>query len=317
MDLISKLSLYLMAAAIMTTAPASANNDELLITDFTAATADLGWYVVNDNVMGGRSEGDFALQDNELHFSGRTNTNGGGFSSIRTNRIKLDLSDYAGIRLRAKGDGRRYTWRLATNARWRGRPVSYWAEFDTVSGEWVTADIPFSAFVPRFRGMQLDGPALDTRTITGMGLMIYDGNDGGFDLRLDHVHAYAENVPFSLSQYQWTSRVLVVSAANSSDKYLQRQVDDVKSTRPEFMDRDMVLVTLVEDGVAAAGGRTLTSEDIDRTRAALDIRTGDFAVRLVGKDGTVKLATETATPMAEIYALIDTMPMRRREQDER
>jgi hypothetical protein len=39
---------------------------ELLLTDFTSGSSDLGWYVVNDNVMGGRSEGDFEQQQGEL-----------------------------------------------------------------------------------------------------------------------------------------------------------------------------------------------------------------------------------------------------------
>ena len=163
----------------------------LALTDFTADTADLGWYVVNDNVMGGRSDGTFAEHDGTLVFTGNTNTNGGGFSSIRTKSLDLDLSLYAGIRLRVKGDGRRYTWRLATNARWRGGEIGYWAEFDTRDGEWMTVDVPFSNFVPRFRGTRLDGPALDPTEIRGMGLMIYDGKDGLFGLHLDSVHAYS------------------------------------------------------------------------------------------------------------------------------
>ena len=164
---------------------------DLLVTDFTAGNADLGWYVVNDNVMGGRSEGGFDMEDTTLVFTGRTNTRGGGFSSIRTRELDLDLSGHSGIRVRVMGDGRRYTWRLTTTARWRGRQVGYWADFDTIDGEWSTVDIPFSAFVPQFRGYRLDGPALDTTRITGMGLMIYDKLDGAFSLHLDSVHAYA------------------------------------------------------------------------------------------------------------------------------
>ena len=169
----------------------SASEQDLLMTDFTRSSADLGWYVVNDNVMGGRSEGDFTQSQGEIHFSGRTNTRGGGFSSIRTQSLQLDLSNHEGIRLRVKGDGRRYTWRLTTTARWRGREVSYWADFETSKGEWQTVDIPFSGFVPRFRGYQLDGPELDIARITGMGLMIYDNLDGPFELQLDSVRAYA------------------------------------------------------------------------------------------------------------------------------
>ena len=44
---------------------------ELLLTDFTSGSPELGWYVVNDNVMGGRSEGDFEQQPGELRFAGQ------------------------------------------------------------------------------------------------------------------------------------------------------------------------------------------------------------------------------------------------------
>jgi hypothetical protein len=164
----------------------------LLLTDFMSGSPHFGWYVLNDNVMGGRSEGAFELRDGMLHFSGDTNTNGGGFSSIRTDAMQLDLSNYAGIRLRVKGDGRRYTWQLTTTARWRGRPVSYWADFDTTDDEWTTADVPFASFIPKFRGTRLDGPPLKPSQITGMGLMIYDNRDGPFNLYLDSVSAYTD-----------------------------------------------------------------------------------------------------------------------------
>jgi len=164
---------------------------ELLLTDFTSNSSDLGWYVLNDNVMGGRSEGDFEQEQGALRFAGRTNTQGGGFSSIRTKPMQLDLSKHAGIQLRVKGDGRRYTWRLTTDARWRGRPVSYWADFETLNGTWSVVNVPFSSFIPQYRGYQLDGPELDAGQITGMGLMIYDKKDGAFELHLASVHAYS------------------------------------------------------------------------------------------------------------------------------
>jgi monofunctional biosynthetic peptidoglycan transglycosylase len=145
--------------------------------------------------MGGRSEGDFRIEESELHFAGRTNTDGGGFSSIRTTPVQLDLSEYAGIRLKVRGDGRRYTWRLTTVARWRGREISYWADFDTQEDAWSTVDIPFSRFVPQYRGTRLDGPELDAGQITGMGLMIYDKLDGPFQMRLASVHAYPVQAP--------------------------------------------------------------------------------------------------------------------------
>jgi hypothetical protein len=284
-----------------------------LLTDFTSNSADLGWYVVNDNVMGGRSEGDFQVEQGELYFAGRTNTRGGGFSSIRTNPLRLDVSAHTGIRLHVKGDGRRYTWRLSTAARWRGREVSYWADFEAPEGTWSVADIPFSRFVPRFRGMQLEGLPFDSSQIRGMGLMIYDQQDGPFELQLASVSAYSAQAPFTLREYQWKRRVLIVSAPTDSDEDLVKQQEALLSSAAEFAERDLLLVTLVDGSVSTAGDRQLGAAEIASTRAALGIETGAFALRLIGKDGSIKLSRATAVPMEKIYALIDSMPMRQRE----
>ena len=164
--------------------------DTMMLSEFTGVTTDVEWYIQNDNVMGGQSQGMFEITSNELIFSGNTNTDGGGFSSIRTNSLNFDLSDRSGIRVKVKGDGRRYTWHLQTDARWRGRSVNYWADFNTSMDEVVSVDIPFTSFVPQFRGFKLDGPELNTRQITQLGLYIYDKNDGPFELVLLSVEAH-------------------------------------------------------------------------------------------------------------------------------
>jgi hypothetical protein len=194
---IGRRTFSLMLGSIMANLPGpplnasdSESEGQLMITDFTSESADLGWFTQNDNVMGGRSQGGFEQAHGELIFSGSTNTNGGGFSSIRTQALQLDLSSYDGIRLRVKGDGRRYTWQLQTNARWRGWRINYWAEFETLADEWRIVDIPFSNFYPQFRGFKLDGPELDRGQITEMGLYIYDKKDGPFELRMTSVDSY-------------------------------------------------------------------------------------------------------------------------------
>ena len=162
----------------------------LILSEFTGDSPDLGWYIQNDNVMGGQSQGSFEIVSDELIFSGNTNTDGGGFSSIRTHPLQLNLSDRSGIRVKVKGDGRRYTWHLQTDARWRGRSVNYWADFNTSADEVASVDIPFTSFVPQFRGFKLNGPELNTQQITQLGLYIYDKNDGPFELILLSVEAY-------------------------------------------------------------------------------------------------------------------------------
>ena len=191
----SMLSLGIILLALpslLVNASESDELDTLSLTSFNPDGDGLDWYVQNDNVMGGRSVGGFEIASGQLIFSGDTNTDGGGFSSIRTQPLKLDLSAYAGIRVKVKADGRRYTWQLQTNARWRGRQVNYWADFDTLANETSVIDIPFTNFFPQFRGFKLDGFELDTSQITEFGLYQYDKTDGPFELRLISVEAYME-----------------------------------------------------------------------------------------------------------------------------
>lgn len=163
----------------------------LILSNFSNAN-DPGWYVQNDDVMGGRSSGNVKLTTSALFFKGITNTNGGGFSSIRTQPVALDLSRYQGLKIKLTGDGRRYNWQLRTNATWRGRKISYWAGFDTVANEAITVNIPFTDFVPRSRGTVLDGPVLDSSQIKELGLYIFDKQDGPFSIELNSIQAYTK-----------------------------------------------------------------------------------------------------------------------------
>ena len=310
-DVLSTFLVLLFAMTIPGTPPGASGSLELA--RFESGTAEPGWFVVNDNVMGGRSKGGFEVDHDELVFTGDTNTNGGGFSSIRTEPIDADLSAFDGIRLRVRGDGRQYTWRLTTDARWRGREVAYWATFETEGGLWTTVDIPFSRFVPRFRGSRLDGPPLNRGKITGMGLMIYDGQDGPFELRLAEVQAFAAGTSFSLDQHRWKKRIIVVNARDANDPGLSRLLDELAAANEEFTDRDLLLVTLLKNGKSTVGDQALSTASAAALRKDLEIDPDVFALRLIGKDGTVKLSEESAVPLADIYALIDTMPMRQNE----
>ena len=156
-----------------------------VITEFLNNENDLQWRVVNDNVMGGRSLGDFVVQDEILRFTGVTNTRGGGFSSIRSVSRALGISEVdQGLELLVKGDRRIYIVRLQTSD-----GVTYWAEVPT-SEEWVSTRVAFSEFEPRWRGRALNGPVLIPSKIVSLGLMIYDGQDGKFSLMVDKISVF-------------------------------------------------------------------------------------------------------------------------------
>lgn len=160
-----------------------ADPESLLLTDFESRR--LSWTTVNDDVMGGRSKGGFEIEDGTLVFRGATNTDGGGFSSIRTSPEQLGLQGHEAIRLRVRGDGRTYTFRLDTGS----AQAVYWAEFATSKDEWTEVRLPIDSFVARWRGRVLGLPAPDPAEVIAIGFMIYDKLEGPFRLEVDWIRA--------------------------------------------------------------------------------------------------------------------------------
>ncbi|MEM8836283.1 MAG: CIA30 family protein, partial [Planctomycetota bacterium] len=157
--------------------------NEVILAEFNGAKVSAEWIVVNDNVMGGRSSGGPTFDDGVLTFTGTTNTNGGGFSSIRTVPGQWDLAEYDGILLRVRGDGRTYLAEIRTDVTFQGRAVAYRAEFKTEEGdEWQEIAVPFAKFKPSSWGRDISNQVevLDTSDIKTLGFMIYDGLDGAF-----------------------------------------------------------------------------------------------------------------------------------------
>lgn len=151
-----------------------------------AAAHSLDWRVVNDNVMGGRSLGYIARSADVLSFSGSLNTNGGGFASIRVGAGEMLRDPATGVRLKVRGDGREYTFRL----RPRNSRISYWSQFATSKDEWLEVELPFDTFWPNWRGRRLNAPQITSNQVVELGLMINDGIDGAFAIEVDWIGVY-------------------------------------------------------------------------------------------------------------------------------
>ena len=164
------------------------------ITEFSESdNKRLDWKVVDDGVMGGLSEGKLAISDDGvLKFSGKLSLeNNGGFSSIRTRTVDLDLADSAGLVARVRGDGRTYQMRLGSDARYRGMEVSFMAEFETEKGKWTEVKVPFGDLVGSFRGRSLPDEDFNPAVVRRLGLLLADKKAGDFKLEVDWIRAYS------------------------------------------------------------------------------------------------------------------------------
>lgn len=105
----------------------------------------------------------------------------------------------------------------------------------------------------------------------------------------------------TLNQYQWHYRPVVIFAPSETEANYVQQMAMLKKTEAELADRDIIVLS---DTAPATQGQL---------RAQL--KPQGFEVVLIGKDGGMKLRQQTPVSSAVLLSTIDSMPMRKAEQD--
>ncbi len=113
-----------------------------------------------------------------------------------------------------------------------------------------------------------------------------------------------------LAALRWQRRIVLVFAPTVDDARLQRQQALIAALGPAAQERDLLQMVVVAG--STIGGPQALDPNVLRRRYA--VGAADFRVLLLGKDGGVKLRSETAVDGCALIALIEAMPMRQRER---
>ena len=97
-------------------------------------------------------------------------------------------------------------------------------------------------------------------------------------------------------------RRLLLFAPSPEDDSLTRQHRLLHDHAPGLEDRDLLVTDLPETSAQAAAARH-----------DFGVEPGSFTAVLVGKDGGAKHRSHDPIPPKDLFALVDAMPMRRRE----
>jgi hypothetical protein len=109
--------------------------------------------------------------------------NNGGFSSVRYLSSGLQVSPEDQVRMRLKGDGKRYQFRVKHNMEDSHSYITY---FETTD-EWQEITILLRDLYPTFRGRRLDQPNFNHNSIQELGFLIGNKNPQDFELLLDKI----------------------------------------------------------------------------------------------------------------------------------
>ena len=162
--------------------------DTIPLLDTNGKTSKIKWNIVNDTVMGGRSSSRWSKNSSALSFEGFLSLeNNGGFASVRHDLDNINLSNTDGIFIKVKGDGRKYQFRIRSQAsRW----ANYSQEFKTKKDTVQSFFLPYKDFKPSWRGRSVRNvPTLTGKDVRGIGFLLGDKVQGKFKLDILNISA--------------------------------------------------------------------------------------------------------------------------------
>lgn len=125
----------------------------------------------------------------------------------------------------------------------------------------------------------------------------------------------AKDEALDLGEFKWENRLLLVFASDVGMSRLGEFRSALEKKVAGVLDRDLLLIPILRS--KESSGDATNWQNATALRKNYGAAGKDFLVVLVGKDGTEKQRWTEVPQVAQIFEIIDAMPMRRREMRER
>ncbi|MFK7948737.1 MAG: CIA30 family protein [Saprospiraceae bacterium] len=163
------------------------NNQSVKI-DFGKNKDGKDWQIVNDGVMGGRSQSTISFEKNSMIFKGNVSLeNNGGFASMRASFGEYDFSKYETMTMRFRGTARKFAVTMQKEAVFYLPNYKYF--FTPNPDEWQTLEMKLTDFETYQMGRAIGGTVSeeDLTKIIRYGIILYDKKAGDFELEIDYI----------------------------------------------------------------------------------------------------------------------------------
>jgi hypothetical protein len=131
------------------------------------------------------------------------------------------------------------------------------------------------------------------------------------------VWAPKEALSMDLTQFQWKNRLLFLFAEDTNDPFFENLQSQIMAQKAEVDDRDLIVFEVPAQGPARMNNSPLDRKEADSIRTHFAIPGNTFSLILVGKDGGIKLKSKDRVDLSDVFGLIDSMPMRQREMQQK
>jgi len=129
--------------------------------------------------------------------------------------------------------------------------------------------------------------------------------------------------PSTLRAMRDCYRPLLVFAPAMDNAQLVEQLNQLKAHAVDVKSRELLYVPIVPEGhnqpILKTGVHTasLSEDELAAMRHHFKVEPDEFLVILIGKDGGEKLNSRTPVSIDQLKQLIDSMPMRKSEMDQK
>ena len=134
-----------------------------------------------------------------------------------------------------------------------------------------------------------------------------------FGMSISTDSAATEKGRIDFSDYLWKNRPLLLFAYSPDASAYRTVMQELNSQSDQIVARDMVIIEIFETGLVRVNARPIPAENADKLRKRFEVAEGMLTAILIGKDGGLKRRQTGRIDLTDIFALIDTMPMRQRE----
>ncbi|MEM7694827.1 MAG: DUF4174 domain-containing protein [Pseudomonadota bacterium] len=121
----------------------------------------------------------------------------------------------------------------------------------------------------------------------------------------------------ALDSVRWEYRPLLIFTPSGTDARLSRQTTRLADAAAGLTDRRLAVYIVERSRVFTTFGAPATGVSAKGLRRRFRVPDDAFKVVLVGLDGGAKLSVDAPITTQRLFAVIDGMPMRRRELRER
>lgn len=120
-----------------------------------------------------------------------------------------------------------------------------------------------------------------------------------------------------LDGHLWRHRLLFLIAPDVNDPAVEHQLLTLNHRSEALFDRELRVYQLYQSGGSFFQDQPISADLVERLRDRLRVKPGSKMLVLIGKDGTIKRRAPLDSDIRDIFLLIDEMPMRRTEIQEK